>query len=402
MTNTKTLRLQVLLGGILCQFCAGMLYSWSLYVTPLVETHSWDKSAIGLTFSIATLLIPIVMIFAGKLMPKLGPTKTALIGAGLLSLGLVVSSFATSLPMLYIGYGLLGGAGVGFIYGVPIATCVKWFPDKKGMISGLAVAGFGLGSVIFAPICTTLIANFGPSRAFLIQAAVTVVGVLIGAPLMKTAPDGFVPEGWTPPVTQVQSQGKDYTSSEMLRQKTYWFLLVMYLFANLAGLFTIGNASPISQEIANLTLVEAGVIVSVLSIANTLGRFVGGMASDKFGAARVVTVIYIANAALFMTLKLMTSFGLIAFAIASLAVCFGAMMGAYPSLVLDCFGAKHMGTNYAFVFLAYGIGGLLSSFVASTSLSMGSYDLAFVVIGVSCVVGVAMSLMLGKIRASSK
>ena len=395
MKNSNSVRYRVLLGGIICQFCAGMLYSWSLYVNPLVSAHGWEKSAVTLTFSIATLLIPIIMIFAGRLLPKRGPTQVALIGAALLTAGLAVSGLVPTLPGLYLGYGLLGGMGVGFIYGVPIATCVKWFPDKKGMISGLAVAGFGLGSVIFAPICTAMIQAMGPNRAFLVQAAVTAVGMAIGAPLMKAAPDGYLPAGWTPPAGTGADAVRSFTSGDMLRTVQYWFLLVMYLFANVSGLFIIGHASPISQAIAGLTPVEAGLIVSVLAIANTVGRFLGGTATDRFGSIRVVTVLYIIDVVLFACLafKLMTSFVLIAVAIGGLAICFGAMMGAYPSLVLDYFGPKYYSTNYAFVFLAYGIGGLVANFVAATSLGMGGYDMAFWVIGGSCAVGVVMSLI---------
>lgn len=391
-----TSRARVLIGGILCQFCAGMLYSWSLYVNPLVSAHGWVKSSVTLTFSIATLVIPIVMLFAGRLLPKQGPTKTALIGAALLTVGLAISSFADTLPMLYIGYGVLGGAGVGFIYGVPIATCVKWYPDRKGLISGLVIAGFGLGSIIFAPICTALIQSIGPNKTFAVQATITIIGMLIGAPMMKAAPDGYIPEGWTPPEQKAGTPAYNYTSSEMLRLSQYWFLLVMYLFANVAGLFIIGHASPVSQEIAGLTAVQAGVIVSVLSIANTCGRFFAGAASDKLGPARVVTIIYILNAVLFLSLRTMTSFALIAVGIAGLAVCFGGMMGVYPTLVLEYFGPKHLSSNYAFVFLAYGIGGLLANAVSSMSLSGGSYMLAFIVIGASCVVGAVMSLIAKK------
>lgn len=388
----ETARIRVLLGGILCQFCAGMLYSWSLYVNPLTQTHGWARSQVTLTFSIATFLVPIVMIYAGRLLPKLGPTKTALIGAGLLTAGLITGCFATTLPLLYLGYGVLGGAGVGFIYGVPIATCVKWYPDKKGMISGLTVAGFGLGSIVFAPVCTALITTFGPNRAFLGQAAITLVGMLIGAPMMKTAPDGYAPRGWMPATSGAAGTGGSYTSGEMLRTSQYWFLLVMYLFANVAGLFVVGHASPIGQELAGITPAQAGLIVSVLSVANTCGRFLGGTASDRFGAKRVVTVIYAANVILFLGLRFMTSFGLLACGIGALAVCFGGMMGVYPSLVLDYFGPKHYSTNYAFVFLAYGIGGLLANFVAAGATLAGGYTLAFLVIGGACVLGCIMSL----------
>ncbi len=388
-------RWRVVLGGIICQFCAGMLYSWSIYVNPIMEANGWDRGSVSLTMSIATLLIPITMIPAGKLLPKMGPTRVALIGAISLTLGLVISGLTVSLPLLYLGFGILGGIGVGFIYGVPIATCVKWFPDKKGLISGLAVAGFGLGSIIFAPICTSLITSLGPNNTFLVQGAITIVGMLIGAPLMKAAPDGYLPKGWTPPaVTQGTGGGKDYTSGEMLKTKQYWFLLIMYLFANMSGLMVIGHASPISQEIAGLTVAQAGAIVSVLSIANTIGRFLSGAASDKIGAQRVVTIIYVINAVLLLGLQMMTNFVAIALGIGGLAVCFGAMMGAYPSIVLDYFGVKHSSTNYAFIFLAYGIGGIIGPQIAVRSVAAtGSYTVAFIIIGATCVIGAIMSLI---------
>ncbi len=394
MRQTAPNRWSIVAGGMICQFCAGMLYSWSLYVKPLVETYDWPQNSVTLTFSLATFIIPIVMIFAGRLLPRLGPTRTALIGALSLTAGLALSGFARSLPLLYLGYGVLGGIGVGFIYGVPIATCVKWFPDKKGLISGLSVAGFGLGSIVFAPICTALLAAIGPSATFLVQGGITLAGMLIGAPMMKAAPDGYRPPNWSPPEPAAGTKPRDFTSLQMVRCRQYWFLLIMYLFANVAGLFIIGHASPVSQEVAGLTAAQAGVIVSVLSIANTCGRFLGGAASDRLGAARVVTILYIADAVLLLALPMMGQFALIALGIGGLAVCFGGMMGAYPSIVLDYFGPTHYSTNYALVFLAFGFGGLIANQTAAVSLSLrGSYTLAFLVIGGMCVVGVVMSLL---------
>lgn len=394
MSNNNLLRWRVVVGGIICQFCAGMLYSWSIYVNPLIEQFGWERGSVTLTMSITTLLIPIIMIFAGKLLPKLGPTKVTLIGAVSLSLGLVISGFAASIPVLYLGFGVLGGVGVGFIYGVPIATCVKWFPDKKGFISGLAVAGFGLGSIIFAPICTALIGEIGPGNTFVVQAAITIIGIAIGAPLMKAAPDGYKPKGWNPPEAKAgTSSSHNFTSTEMLKTPQYWFLLIMYLFINMSGLMVIGHASPISQQVAGLTPLQAGAIVSVLSITNTVGRFIGGAASDKLGAKKVITIIYIINTLLLISLSFMKTFTLIALGIGGLAVCFGAMMGAYPSIVMDYFGPKYYSTNYALIFLAYGIGGIIGPQIAVTSVAnTGSYTMSFIIIAVSCVVGALMSI----------
>ena len=395
MANSNALRWRVVLGGILSNFCAGMLYSWSIYVNPLMEAHGWERGAVSLAMSIATLVIPISMIPAAKILAKQGPTKTALIGTIFLVLGLAVAGLTASLPLLYLGFGVLGGIGVGFIYGTPIATCVKWFPDKKGLISGLAVGGFGLGSIVFAPICTSVIASLGPNTTFLIQGAITLVGMLIGAPLMKAAPDGFKPEGWNPPVAATASGAShDYTSAEMLKTKQYWFLLIMYLFANMSGLMVIGHASPIAQAVAGLTAAQAGAIVSVLSIANTAGRFMSGALCDKLGAKRVVTIIYIINAVLLVALQFLTNFATIALGIGGLAVCFGAMMGAYPSLVVDYFGVKYSGPNYARIFLAYGIGGIIGPQLAVRVVAATEgYTLAFVIIGASCIIGAVMSII---------
>lgn len=395
MANSNALRWRVVLGGILSNFCAGMLYSWSIYVNPLMEAHGWERGAVSLAMSIATLVIPISMIPAAKILAKKGPTKTALIGTIFLVLGLAIAGLTASLPLLYLGFGVFGGIGVGFIYGTPIATCVKWFPDKKGLISGLAVGGFGLGSIVFAPICTSVIASLGPNTTFLIQGAITLVGMLIAAPLMKAAPDGFKPEGWTPPAAAAASGAShDYTSAEMLKTKQYWFLLIMYLFANMSGLMVIGHASPIAQAVAGLTAAQAGAIVSVLSIANTAGRFMSGALCDKLGAKRVVTIIYIVNAVLLVALQFLTNFATIALGIGGLAVCFGAMMGAYPSLVVDYFGVKYSGPNYARIFLAYGIGGIIGPQLAVRVVAAtGGYTLAFVIIGASCIIGAVMSII---------
>ena len=398
MDENKNVRLMVLFGAIICNMTAGFFYSWSVYVGPLVQKNDWNIGDTGLAFSIATCMIPLAMIGASKVTLKIGATKMVLLGGLSLVLGLIVSGFATHIMILYLGYGILGGIGVGVIYGTTNATCVKWFPDKKGTVSGMVVAGFGSGSVLFSPICTKIIGPLGPSYTLFVQATITMIIIAMGAPLLKIAADEYKPEGWSPSVVSGSiDDSHNYTSREMIKVPQYWFLLIMYLFANMSGLFIIGNVSPISQEIAGLTPVKAGLIVSILSITNTVGRFIGGAATDRFGAERVIAVIYIINTVLLLSLSFMHNFLLIALSISGLAICFGAMMGSYPSIVIDYFGGKHFSSNYAFVFLAYSIGGLLAGFIVNTSIvSTGSYHLAFMIIGGSCVIGAIMALFAKK------
>ena len=394
-------RWRVVIGGIICQFCAGMLYSWSIYVNPLLDKYpAWTRTGVSFTFSITTLLIPILMIPAGRRMDREGPRKVAMMGAGFLTAGLLISSFANSIPMLYIGYGVLNGFGVGHIYGVPIATCARWFPDKKGFISGMSVAGFGMGSIIFSPIGRSLIDKFGdPQPVFRVQAIITIIGMIIGSSLLKPAPEGYRPPGWNPPEAAAGSVGNhEYTSGEMIKTKPYWILLITYMIANIAGLTIIGHASPIAQEVASLTPEAAAVTVSALAIANLLGRFAGGSAADKIGAKNVITILFVVNTVLLLLMSRFTTRGLITLGICGMGACFGATMGTYPSIIADYFGLKYYSTNYAFLHLGYGFGGIIGNVMAAASISkaaatpgMGTYTLCFIIMGISTIVGIVMS-----------
>lgn len=390
----------VVLGGVITQFCLGALYTWSVFQKPIQDQMGWEATDVSLAFSINLALIPLLMILTGRLMDKIGPTKMAMAGGVVLALGLLLSSQTDkfdSIITLYLGYGVLGGAGIGMAYGVPIATCVRWFPDKRGMITGLAVSGFGLGSVFWAPIATGLIENMGPFTTFMIQAVYTVIGVSLGASLMRAAPQGYVPEGYTPP-TAAAGKGimtnLELTSREMLRTPNYYYLLVMYAFANVAGLMIIGHASPIGQQVANLSVVEAGSIVSILALVNTVGRLFWGTVSDKIGRTRVVAFMYVISAATMFGMNMLNTFWLYAIGVGLIAFCFGGAMGTFPSITADYFGTKHVSTNYGFVFLAYSIGAIVGPRLASSVVvSTGDYNMAFFITGILCSIGAVMALL---------
>lgn len=387
----------VVVGGFIVQFCLGALYTWSVFQKPIEKMFGWSAPEVSLAFSINLFMIPILMIVAGRVLPKYGPTKMAIAGAAVLSIGLIVASRTTNIAILYIGYGLLGGAGIGIAYGIPIATCVKWFPDKRGMISGLAVAGFGLGSVFYAPVAIKLVAAFGPLKTFFFQAFYTIIGAAIGAMLMRPAPEGYLPPGWTPPVVKAGQTGPtkyDFTTKEMLRTPQYYFILIMYTFANIAGLMIIGHASPIGQQVANLTPAAAGTIVSVLAMVNTLGRLFWGTISDKLGRMKVVFIMYVISAVAMFTMNLMTTYFLYAIGVSLIAFCFGGAMGTFPSITADFYGAKHVSVNYGLVFLAYSAGAIIGPRLAAVvkEASGGNYGLAFLITGALCTVGAIMAL----------
>ncbi|MCD6486764.1 MAG: OFA family MFS transporter [Syntrophobacterales bacterium] len=398
MHNKSYNRWLVVVGAVIVQVCLGALYTWSVFQKPIQEAFNWSTPQVSLAFSINLAMIPFFMILAGRQLERFGPTKMVIAGASVLSTGLLIASQTSSLAMLYIGYGVFGGAGIGITYGIPIATCIKWFPDKRGMISGLAVAGFGLGSVFYAPVAALLVENYGPFTTFFWQAVYTIVGVSIGGKLMKEPPSGYIPEGWKGPETNtgnLKTNKYDFTPKEMLKTPQYYFLLVMYTFANIAGLMIIAHASPIGQQIANLSPIQAGSIVSILAIVNTIGRIFWATLSDKTGRMRALFIMYVISAVTMFSMNALGSFWLYALGVSLIAFCFGGAMGTFPSIAADFYGPKHVGVNYGFIFLAYSGGALIGPRLAAVVVesSGGNYQIAFLITGILCSIGAIMALL---------
>lgn len=381
-----------MLGGFICMFATGMIYTWSVYVNPMVEALGAQKSDVTLAFSILTMAVPIVMIFASKVLQKRGPRVTCLIGVVLLFAGYFVCSRSTTPAMLYLGFGVLVGSGVGFIYGCPVPTVTSWFPDKKGMVSGILMTAYGVGPILFSTTLSGWISAYGPNRVFLIQGCMAAVGLLIGIPLIKNAPAGYRPEGWTPAAAAAASDIHQFRTKEMLATPQFWMLLAMYLFTNCVGLSITGNGSPISQTMAGLTALQAASIVSIVSVCNSCGRFIAGAASDRIGSRNVISIIFCICVVFCFTFSFADTFLTVTIWLSVLGACFGGMMASYPPMIMDTFGTKYYSTNYAFIFLAYGFGGLASNGIISASLNATeTYVMAFYIMGGACLVGAVFS-----------
>ncbi len=389
----------VVIGAILIQLCLGAVYAWSLFNTPLVEEFGWDRAAVVLTFSITILVFSIFTIIAGKIQDKIGPRWVATAGGILLGVGLLLSGKATSLTQLYIFYGLIGGAGIGCAYVCPLATCLKWFPDMRGLISGIAVAGFGAGSLVFKPLILAFIDSVGVSSTFFYLGAIYLIAVVVGAQLLTVPPEGYRPAGWNPPVSSGSAGGNDFSAGQMFGTKQFYAIWFIYLFGCMAGLMIIGLATDIGIELAKLDLTTAANAVVMVSIFNAAGRIIWGTLSDKLGRVNSLFIMYVlAAAAMFGLSAIQLSYASYLVLCSVIGFCFGGFLALFPSLTTDYYGTKNLGTNYGIVFLAYGIAAIIGPKIGTSV----AFTQAFLIAAVLCVIGALLTFLIRKAPTLSK
>ncbi|MFX0172964.1 MAG: OFA family MFS transporter [Candidatus Hodarchaeota archaeon] len=371
-------RYLVMLGAVIAQLCLGSIYAWTIFQTALYNNtpYQWDKLLTQLPFSVGLASFALFMIFAGKWQDKVGPTKVATVGGILLGLGYILAGMVDIITpgnellgflWLIVSYGVIGGAGIGFAYVCPIAALVKWFPDLKGLITGIAVAGFGAGALIFTQVETALIPDDGQvGTAFFLLGILYLVAVVGAAQLLQNPPAGWTPESYVKTDTQTLSTGKkDIGPSNMIKTPEFWLLWGMFVLAAAAGLMTIGNVkSFVIDQNSAIDAVLAATIAGILSIFNAAGRIVWGAVSDRIG--RTITMIL-----MFATLGVsMFFFGIqtevltLTIGAALIGFCFGGNFALFPSATADYFGTKNLGSNYGLVFTAYGVAGILGPFLA--------------------------------------
>ncbi len=389
----------VVLGAVLIQLCLGAVYAWSLFNQPLIQLYGWEASGVVLTFSITIATMSVFTIIAGKIQDKIGPRWVATVGGLLLGAGLLLASQATTLTQLYLFYGLIGGAGIGTAYVCPLATCLKWFPDKRGMISGIAVAGFGAGALLFKPIIVNFLGTIGVASTFMYLGIIYMVAIVIGAQLLVVPPAGFVPKGWTPPATASGGGSNDFTTKEMLSTPQFYMLWVMYLFGCLAGLMVIGLAADIGMNLVNLTAATAANAVVIIAIFNATGRIVWGTLSDKLGRITSLIVMYtLAAAAMFLMSAFTMTYATFLLLCSLIGFCFGGFLALFPSLVADYYGTKNLGTNYGIVFLAYGSAAIIGPQIGTAI----AFTQAFLIAAVLCVIAGGMTLLVKQPKSQAQ
>jgi len=385
----------IVIAAIVIQMCLGAVYAFSVLVPPLESEFGWQRIETSPAFTIALLVFALSMIPAGRLQDKKGPRLIATAGGILLGLGMLLSSFTSSLLWLYVSYGIVGGLGLGLAYVTPITTCAKWFPDKKGLITGLAVFGFGAGSIVFAPLWTFLISAIEWRTTFLATGILFTALVVPSAQILRNPPQGYKPTNWNPPPSKKKVE--DYGPSMMLKTIPFYMIWVSYWFGTTAGLMVIGHAKQAAIEVALLDPIQASLVVSILGLFNAFGRVLWGFAGDRYGREKILTLLFaLCSIALFMMALIPGAISFVT-GVILVGLSFGGFLALYPAVTSDYYGTKNLGVNYGIVFTAYGAGAVLGPIMAAYFKTFsGTYIPSFLVAGGLAFVGIILALPIKK------
>ena len=395
----------VVLGAILIQLSLGAIYAWAVF-TPALRADGWSRVDTQYVFALGLASFAVVMVWAGRRLNDWGPRKLAWVGGVILGIGYILAGLfaGTNFWAILIFIGLIGGAGIGLGYVVPIAVGMRWFPDRKGMITGLAVAGFGFGAMGWVKLAGAwghLLENFGLSTTFTIYGVAFAACVIVGGIWMKFPPAGWRPEGYTPPeaVAGATDGAVAFKSGEMLSTTQFYLLFLGFTISAGAGLMSIGLMKLYPMEALQaegLSLAEASGIAGTamavcFSLANGLGRILWGMASDKLGRKRSILIMTATQGAFLLAFPFMAGTEYLLYLGATLiGFNFGGNFALFPTMTADTFGTETVGQNYPYVFLAYGLGGIVGPILGGYLGDMGNFPIAFTITGVACIVATVL------------
>ncbi|WP_181310381.1 L-lactate MFS transporter [Nocardioides campestrisoli] len=390
-------------GGLLLQFSIGAVYAWSVFSGALEDAEPFQLTKVeaSLPFTVTIAMIFIGSYLGGRLQDVRGPRVVALAGGVIYALGIILASFADSgdeLWLIILGYGVISGFGLGFAYIVPIAMLQKWFPDKRGLITGLAVGGFGFGAVLTSPVAQWLIDRDPdqPTSAFLPLGIAYLVMSLVGASIFRNPPAGYVVPGTTAAAGQAEKAAvtHDYTQGEALRTPQWYLLTAILTLSVSAGISLISQAKTSASDIAGYSVSGAAAVVGVLAIFNGAGRIVWAAVSDRIGRMPTFALLlglqgiclillpHASNAAFFFVLA------------AVIYLCYGGAFGTMPATAGDFFGVRNAGAIYGLMLIGWSIGGVFGPLLTSWLLGDdAAYTVAYTTIGVVALVAVALTVV---------
>jgi MFS family permease len=409
----------IVIGAIMIQLALGAIYAWSVFTARLTDmdgAYAFSASQTAWVFSAGLSTFAIVMVFAGRILPRVGPRVLSLSGGLLLGAGYILGGlFGESFWVQLLCIGMIAGAGIGFTYVVPISVCVKWFPDKKGMITGLAVAGFGFGATIWVKLAgswfggllntTNVFGLPGVQSVFVIYGIALACLVIAGSVVMINPPEGYLPAGWTPPTSDKGDHegAVEFRARDMLATRQFYMLWSVFMFSSIAGLMVIyciklfGIDALEHQGVVNAGAIT-GTAMAWYAIFNGLGRIAWGSISDRMGRRpTIILMSALQGVTMLVTYHVLISFGMVygfIFAAALIGFNYGGAFALFPAITADYFGNKNVGSNYGWMFTAYGIAGLAGPLLAgyfkdaAQGVAQPSVWMTpFIIAGVVCLLG---------------
>ena len=393
-------RWRILVTSTAILLCTGAVYSFSVFAGPLSSSTSWSMSDIMLAFAINSAIGPIPMILGGYLVDKGYVKWTISLGALLFASGFYLTGYANSPAMLYLTYGLMAGLGQGFAYSGALSNSLHLFPDKRGLASGILTGGMGFAAVIASPVASNLIQKQDAFFAFRTIGLVYIVVIICAIFFIKAAPSGYQPAGWKAPV-QTKQGPTNKNWKQMLQSPLFYIIISMFFVGAFSGLMIASQASPIGQSMFGLSAGTAALYVSLYSIANSSGRFIWGSLSDKIGRSKTLLIIYSVIVLALFSLTIVPGQLGFTLGIIGLGICFGGVMGVFPSIVMENYGPANQGVNYGIVFTGYSLAAFFAPKVAvqMAMANNGNYSVAFYVAIALAFIGLMLTIFYMKKKA---
>ncbi|MEN2767401.1 L-lactate MFS transporter [Ornithinibacillus xuwenensis] len=378
----------------------GSAYAWSVFTNPMIDEYGWSQTQVSTAFSIAIFFLGFSAAFMGRFVEKGGPRKSGMLAGLCFGLGVVGSGLATaleSLPLLYLSYGIIGGVGLGIGYIAPVSTLVKWFPDRRGLATGLAIMGFGFAAMVSSPAIKALIDGVGISNTFYILGTIYFIVMTASAQYLAPPPEGWAPKGFT----EKQETGKSkikpdlsqLTANEAIKTRRFWMLWFMLFINVTCGIAILAVASPMAEEIAGMTAFAAAAMVGLLGLFNGGGRIGWASLSDYIGRPNVYSAFFVIQVVAFAVLPFASNpllFQLLLFAILT---CYGGGFASIPAYIGDLFGTKQLGAIHGYILTAWAMAGVVGPILLSLIYdNTNSYTLTMTIFTVMFALALGISL----------
>ena len=361
-------RYLVAIGGILLHLMIGSVYAWSVFTGPIAKQTGWALSSVTVAFSIAIFFLGMSAAFMGRLVERFGPRLTGTVAALLYGSGILLTGLAVqleSLPLLYIGYGVVGGLGLGAGYVTPVSTIIAWFPDKRGLATGMAIMGFGFAAMLTGPIAQNLIAGIGLVPTMYVLGTAYLLIMLTAAQVIRKPRPGEVPAADI--AKSVSLTGTAMTANQAVKTRSFRYLWLMFFINITCGIGLVAVASPMAQQQTGMSAATAAMMVGVVGLFNGFGRLAWATLSDLIGRPLTYTLIFTVDVAMLAGILVFSSPLLFGIALCLIMSCYGAGFSVIPAYLGDVFGTKQLGAIHGYVLTAWAVAGVVGPTLLSLS-----------------------------------